>query len=126
MGTASSSGQASQRVLHRVIETSKLPAHKVRPSLIGSVRLTCPCCESRLHLEIDHTVAFDVIDTPVEHLELSTRTLTLLRSLNPEMKVQELTDYSSQDLLLIPGLGRRLLNEIKDMLSEYGLKLRDD
>ena len=38
--------------------------------------------------------------------------------------IDQLIYYTENDLLKVPNLGRRSLNEIKDRLAERGLKLR--
>jgi DNA-directed RNA polymerase alpha subunit len=56
-------------------------------------------------------------------LELSTRTLTCLREGRIET-IEDLVNSTENALMRIPGMGRRSINEIKEILEMRGLALR--
>ena len=65
----------------------------------------------------------DILDKPVETLELLSRTLNCLRA-EKIYTIRDLTLKNKWDLLKVPNLGRKSLNEIKDALSLHGLSLK--
>ena len=60
----------------------------------------------------------------VESLELTARSDKCLAA-NEIFTINQLLKCTENDLLKMPNLGRRSLNEIKDKLAERGLKLRE-
>lgn len=60
----------------------------------------------------------------VEDVSLSNRTKSRLMESGLE-KVGELAEKTAEDLLEIPGFGEAALSEVKDMLNEYGLSLKE-
>jgi DNA-directed RNA polymerase subunit alpha len=58
----------------------------------------------------------------IEELELTVRSANCLRAQNMRY-LGDLVQYTEQDLLKIPNLGRKSLNEIKAVLAERGLTL---
>jgi DNA-directed RNA polymerase alpha subunit len=59
----------------------------------------------------------------IEALGLSVRAVKCLEA-DEIYTIDQLIYYSENDLLRLPNLGRRSLNEIKEKLAERGLKLR--
>lgn len=62
------------------------------------------------------------IEKPIEDLELTIRSRNCLHG-KGLYKVSQLIEYTELDLLQIEGLGKKSLNEIKDVLAEKGLTL---
>jgi hypothetical protein len=62
--------------------------------------------------------------TDLIHLNLTLRTLYALMG-DDIYTIERLTQCTEKELLRIPNLGRKALNEIKDGLSANGLKLKD-
>jgi DNA-directed RNA polymerase subunit alpha len=58
----------------------------------------------------------------VEDLELTVRSANCLKSQNIRF-LGDLVQYPESDLMHIPNLGRKSLNEIKSVLAELGLSL---
>lgn len=61
----------------------------------------------------------------VDHLEISVRTYNCLRNDGVRF-VGELVQKSEEDLLRTPNFGRKSLNEIKELLAQFGLDLGQD
>jgi DNA-directed RNA polymerase alpha subunit len=61
--------------------------------------------------------------SPVEDLILPARTYQMLHADNI-LTIGELIERTERDLLRVPGLGRKVLNEIKEALEEHGLHLK--
>jgi DNA-directed RNA polymerase subunit alpha len=59
---------------------------------------------------------------PVEELELTVRSSNCLKAQNISL-LGDLVQHPESDLMRIPNLGRKSLNEIKSVLAEYGLSL---
>ncbi len=59
---------------------------------------------------------------PVEDLELTVRSANCLKAQNIRF-LGDLVQYPESDLMRIPNLGRKSLNEIKSVLAERGLSL---
>ena len=59
---------------------------------------------------------------PVEDLELTVRSANCLKAQNINL-LGELVQYPESDLMCIPNLGRKSLNEIKSVLAEHSLSL---
>lgn len=72
--------------------------------------------------ELEHSALSRVYDQPVSVLGLSTRPSNVLMTENIRT-VGELTQLKSHELLKLPGLGRRGLNEIESALSCFDLSL---
>jgi DNA-directed RNA polymerase subunit alpha len=62
---------------------------------------------------------------PVSELELSVRSANCLKNANIEF-VHQLVERSEAEMLKIKNLGRKSLNEIKDLMNDYGLSLGMD
>lgn len=62
-------------------------------------------------------------DGYIEDLALSARSVSCLQA-ECIRTISQLLRCTENDLLKVPNLGRRSLNEIKDKLAERGLKLR--
>jgi DNA-directed RNA polymerase alpha subunit len=71
------------------------------------------------------TMPPDILDTPVASLELSIRSGGCLRRDNIST-LRDLTSRSATDLRRIGGMGLKSLNEIREVLSQYGLALCAD
>ena len=73
--------------------------------------------------EIIEEQAFDpVLLRPVDDLELTVRSANCLKAENI-FYIGDLIQYTENDLLRTPNLGRKSLNEIKQVLAEHGLSL---
>lgn len=71
------------------------------------------------------TPSRDPLDTPIEGIELSTRTYNCLKSAGIDT-VRDLTARQEDDLVCqIKNLGRASLAEVKAVLGKLGLKLYD-
>lgn len=65
---------------------------------------------------------FEILDRKIADLELSVRTTQVL--LNAEvMHLGDLIQKSEAEILRLPNAGRKSLNEIKEMLLTFGLRL---
>ncbi len=64
------------------------------------------------------------LDVRVDELELSVRTINCLKH-EGVRTVRDLITKSGAELLRAPNFGRKSLNEVKEILSVFGLKLRD-
>jgi DNA-directed RNA polymerase subunit alpha len=58
----------------------------------------------------------------IDELELTVRTLSILKAENIRC-VGDLVQRTETDLLNIPRLGHKALNEIKEVLTSHGLTL---
>ena len=65
------------------------------------------------------------LDASMEELELSVRTYNCLKNARIRT-VRELVGKTESELLRSKNFGRKSLNEIKEILAENGLRLRDD
>jgi DNA-directed RNA polymerase subunit alpha len=63
-----------------------------------------------------------VLETPVEELELSVRSSNCLRNINIKT-IGDLAQRSEEEISKTKNFGKKSLQEIKDKLSEYGLGL---
>lgn len=64
------------------------------------------------------------LDVHVEELELSVRTLNCFKN-EGIRTVRDIVAKSEFELMRTPNFGRKSLNEVKEILSVFGLKLRD-
>lgn len=64
------------------------------------------------------------LDVCVNELELSVRTLHCFKN-EGIRTIRDLVTKSGAELLRTPNFGRKSLNEVKEILSVFGLKLRD-
>lgn len=64
-----------------------------------------------------------VLDTPIEDLQLSVRSLNCLKRAGIR-SVGELLTYSEEDIMKLKNFGQKSLDEIKDKLAERGLALQ--
>lgn len=69
-----------------------------------------------------HSDVDPILLRPVEDLELTVRSANCLKAQNIRM-LGDLVQYTENDLMKFPNLGRKSLNEIKSVLSERGLSL---
>jgi DNA-directed RNA polymerase subunit alpha len=63
-----------------------------------------------------------VLETPVEELELSVRSSNCLRNINIRT-IADLAQRSEEEISKTKNFGKKSLQEIKDKLAEYGLSL---
>jgi DNA-directed RNA polymerase subunit alpha len=66
----------------------------------------------------------DVLKTRIDNLDLSTRTLNALNAANIRT-LGGLARKKMEDLLEVEGIGDKGINEIKKVLSKFGLSLKD-
>ena len=64
----------------------------------------------------------EIMDTPVEELELSVRSANCLRNIDIRT-IGDLTRRSEEEISKTKNFGKKSLQEIKDKLAEYGLSL---
>lgn len=64
----------------------------------------------------------DLLVQPIEHLDLSVRSMNCLKS-DDVFRVGDLVQRSEQAMLRTPNFGRKSLNEIKEVLEGMGLEL---
>ena len=67
-------------------------------------------------------VVIPVIEQPIEELKLSPRVYTRLKSLNVH-SIEKLTQLSSAQLMKVPNLGVKSIDEIERQLAFLGLSL---
>ena len=67
-------------------------------------------------------VVIPVIEQPIEELNLSPRVFTRLKSLNVH-SIEKLTQLSSAQLMKVPNLGVKSIDEIERQLAFLGLSL---
>lgn len=65
----------------------------------------------------------EVLDTPIEDLQLSVRSLNCLKRAGIRT-LGELLTYSEEDIMKLKNFGQKSLDEIKDKLHERGLALQ--
>jgi len=64
----------------------------------------------------------ELLAQPIEHLDLSVRSMNCLKS-DDVFRVGDLVQRSEQAMLRTPNFGRKSLNEIKEVLENMGLEL---
>jgi len=64
----------------------------------------------------------DVLSQPIDHLDLSVRSMNCLKSDNI-FRVGDLVQRTEQEMLRTPNFGRKSLTEIKEVLENMGLSL---
>lgn len=64
------------------------------------------------------------LDVYINELELSVRALYCFKN-NGICTIRDLVTKSEAEILRIPNFGRKSLNEVKEILNVFGLKLRD-
>jgi DNA-directed RNA polymerase alpha subunit len=100
------------------IEILRLSPH----SFVRSYDLAGEMLERRRHIIEQWTLRDANADAYIANLELSARARSCLEA-ESIRTVSHLLRCTENDLLKVPNLGRRSLNEIKDKLAERGLKL---
>jgi DNA-directed RNA polymerase subunit alpha len=64
-----------------------------------------------------------VRDIKIDDLDFSNRTYNCLKRQGIE-KLDELRNYTEEELMSIRNFGQKSLDEVRDKLTEYGLQLR--
>lgn len=72
--------------------------------------------------ESDDEGIVDVLAQPIDHLDLSVRSMNCLKS-DDIFRVGDLVQRSEQEMLRTPNFGRKSLTEIKEVLENMGLSL---
>ncbi|MDX8402762.1 MAG: DNA-directed RNA polymerase subunit alpha [Mariprofundaceae bacterium] len=72
-------------------------------------------------VEDDHRLE-ELLAQPIEHLDLSVRSLNCLKS-DDVFLIGDLVQRTEQEMLRTPNFGRKSLNEIKEVLESVGLHL---
>jgi len=81
--------------------------------------------ESPADLAVSEADMAERLNTPVESLNLSTRSRNCMEKLQVRT-LAELIQYPEQELLQNPNFGRKSISEIKAKLSVFGLKLKGE
>jgi DNA-directed RNA polymerase subunit alpha len=93
-------------------------------SEVNGVR--CPHCRAvldvRLHLKL--AIPGEVLEEHVAATALSTRAYSAVRNLNVET-VGQLMQRTERDLIRLKNCGKKTIAEIKALLAERGLSLRE-
>lgn len=63
----------------------------------------------------------DTLSIPVRDLDISTRTLNVLKCAKIESVGDILINYKERELMRLRNFGRKSFDEVKDLLEEYGL-----
>ena len=66
---------------------------------------------------------WNIVEFGIEKLEFSVRTFQYLKAQNINT-IQQLQQYSENDLLKTPNIGRKSLNEIIEKMNYVGYKLK--
>jgi DNA-directed RNA polymerase subunit alpha len=72
--------------------------------------------------EVEDTGMDEVLAQPIDHLDLSVRSMNCLKS-DDIFRVGDLVQRSEQEMLRTPNFGRKSLTEIKEVLENMGLGL---
>ena len=72
---------------------------------------------------VGQEVSSDVLEKPIEELQLSVRSSNCLQNLNIRT-IGDLLKYSESDLMAVKNFGNVSLNEIKEKLAGLGISLR--
>jgi DNA-directed RNA polymerase subunit alpha len=72
--------------------------------------------------ESDDVGISDVLAQPIDHLDLSVRSMNCLKS-DDIFRVGDLVQRTEQEMLRTPNFGRKSLTEIKEVLENMGLSL---
>lgn len=78
--------------------------------------------------ELEKRIDFLTNTPTINDLELTVRTANRLSVMfNGDLKtpITKLSEYSTSDFFRIAGFGRKSVNELKEVLFEYGLLLKD-
>ena len=62
---------------------------------------------------------------PIDFLSLTARSATLLKG-DGVLTIGDAVEKSEEDLIKLPNIGRKTLNELRECLAEHGLQLRAD
>jgi hypothetical protein len=63
----------------------------------------------------------DILSIPIRDLEISVRTFNCLRVADIKSVGDILTQYKNRDLIRVRNFGKKCLNEVRDLLEDYGL-----
>ena len=91
-------------------------------------KLLSSSINSRVNMPIESNkikVSDDMLLKPISEFEFSVRTWNCMQSMGIKY-VGELVSKSERDLLKRKNFGRKSLNEVKEVLSQYGLFLASD
>lgn len=66
----------------------------------------------------------DVLDTPLDQLDLSTRSINCFKN-EGLITIGDVIKLSEAELLRFPNFGRKGLIEVNEILSSFGVNLRD-
>jgi len=68
----------------------------------------------------------DLLNTEIRHLEWTVRAANCFNYILKVETLKDLCSYSEKSLLKTKNLGQKTLNEIKSVLAQYDLKLREE
>src|SRR6478672_8919501 len=91
------------------------------PSAVSGDPLPTPIWRDTVHRNITSDCPARM-NRPIDELELTVRTLSILKAENIRC-VGDLVQRTETDLLNIPQVGHKALNEIKEVLASHGLTL---
>lgn len=91
--------------------------------------LVCPECGCPLDIHVSITQNFDKefkkkLIKEIDYLEITVRTSNALKKANIQY-ITDLIKLTESEVRVIPGIGVACLNEIKDVLKEHGLSLKN-
>ena len=78
--------------------------------------------EDEVSQDSDDEGIVDVLAQPIDHLDLSVRSMNCLKS-DDIFRVGDLVQRTEQEMLRTPNFGRKSLTEIKEVLENMGLSL---
>ena len=78
--------------------------------------------EDEVTQDSDDEGIVDVLAQPIDHLDLSVRSMNCLKS-DDIFRVGDLVQRTEQEMLRTPNFGRKSLTEIKEVLEDMGLSL---
>jgi DNA-directed RNA polymerase alpha subunit len=78
--------------------------------------------------ELEKKIDFLTNTPTIDDLGLTVRTAKRLKVMfngETNIPITKLSEYSTSDFLFVPGFGRKSVNELRDVLFEYGVLLKD-
>jgi DNA-directed RNA polymerase alpha subunit len=83
-----------------------------------------PCCFCKKNQDCDNE-KIDILNIDIRDTYLQPRTIRYIKEVFNVNKISDLISLSSKYMLSQPNFGKKSLNEINEMLSKYGLNLKE-